>query len=248
MSQITPAVRADLAPGGKLRAGVNYGNFILATKDPATGESRGVAVDLLKEIAGRLQAATEIVAYDKVGVMVDDAKTGSWDIAFLGSEPAREREISFTAAYLEIEATYLVPGGSPLRHASEVDRDGIVVTAAARANYELFLSRTLKHAKLISAPDGGAAFDLLVSGKVNALAGLKEGLFGLAEKLPGSRILDGRFMGVQQSIGIPKGRDAGLQFLRAVVEDAKASGLVARAIERTGARGVTVAPAASIPG
>ena len=245
MSQITPAVRADLAPGGKLRAGVNYGNFILATKDPATGESRGVAIDLLKEIAGRLQAATEIVAYDKVGVMVDDAKTGSWDIAFLGSEPAREREISFTAAYLEIEATYLVLGGLPLRHASEVDRDGIVVTAAARANYELFLSRTLKHAKLISAPDGGAAFDLLVTGKVNALAGLKEGLFGLAEKLPGSRILDGRFMGVQQSIGIPKGRDAGLQYLRAIVEDAKASGLVARAIEKTGARGVSVASKAS---
>src|SRR6266850_654274 len=148
MSQITPAVRADLAPGGTLRVGINYGNFILASKDPVTGESRGVAVDLMGEIARRLHVATEIVAYDKVGVMVDDAKTGSWDIAFLGSEPAREREISFTAAYLEIEATYLVPAASPLRHASDVDRDGITVTAAARANYELFLSRTLKHATL----------------------------------------------------------------------------------------------------
>jgi polar amino acid transport system substrate-binding protein len=245
MSQITPAVRSDLAPSGTLRAGVNYGNFILATKDPASGESRGVAIDLLREIAGRLQVSTQIIAYDKVGVMVDEAKTGAWDIAFLGSEPAREREISFTAAYLEIEATYLVPGASTLRHASEVDRDGVVVTAAARANYELYLTRTLKQAKLISAPDGGAAFELLVTGKVQALAGLKEGLFGLAEKLPGSRILDGRFMGVQQSIGIPRGREAGLRFLRAVVEDAKASGLVARAIERTGARGVTVAPRAS---
>jgi polar amino acid transport system substrate-binding protein len=248
MSQITPAVRADLAPGGKLRVGINYGNFILASKDAASGESRGVAVDLMREIARRLDVPAEIVAYDKVGVMVDEAKTGAWDIAFLGSEPAREREISFTAAYLEIEATYLVPGASPLRHASEVDRDGVIVTAAARANYELFLSRTLEHAKLISAPDGGAAFELLVAGKVQALAGLKEGLIGLAEKFPGSRILDGRFMGVQQSIGVPKGRDAGLQYLRAVVEDAKASGLVARAIERTGARGVSVAPRASMPG
>jgi polar amino acid transport system substrate-binding protein len=244
MSQITPAVRADLAPGGTLRAGVNYGNFILATKEGATGEPRGVAIDLLREIAGRLQVPTQIVAYDKVGVMVDDAKTGAWDIAFLGSEPARKREISFTAAYLEIEATYLVPAASPLRHASEVDRDGVVVSAPARANYELYLSRTLQHAKLISAADGGAAFDLLASGQADALAGLKEGLFGLAEKLPGSRILDGRFMGVQQSIGIPKGREAGLRFLRAVVEDAKALGLVARAIERTGARGVSVAPPA----
>jgi polar amino acid transport system substrate-binding protein len=241
MSQITPAVRTELAPTGKLRAGINYGNFILATKDPATGESRGVAVDLMQEIARRLQVPVEIIAYDKVGVMVDEAKTGVWDIAFLGSEPAREREIGFTAAYLEIEATYLVPGASALRHASEVDREGVTVSAPARANYELFLSRTLKHAKLISAPDGGAAFDLLVTGKVHALAGLKEGLIGLAEKLPGSRILDGRFMGVQQSIGVPKGRDAGLSYLRAVVEDAKASGLVAKAIEKTGARGVSVA-------
>ena len=245
MSQITPAVRADLAPGGKLRVGINYGNFILASKDAASGESRGVAVDLMGEIARRLGVPSEIVAYDKVGVMVDEAKTGAWDIAFLGSEPAREREISFTAAYLEIDATYLVPGASALRNAGDVDRAGIVVSAPARANYELFLSRTLKHAKLISAPDGGAAFDLLATDKVQALAGLTEGLIGLAEKLPRSRILDGRFMGVQQSIGVPRGRDAGLQFLRAVVEDAKASGLVARAIERTGARGVSVAPSAS---
>jgi polar amino acid transport system substrate-binding protein len=225
--------------------GINYGNFILASRDPATGESRGVAIDLMREIARRLDVSAEIVAYDKVGVMVDEARTGAWDIAFLGSEPAREREISFTAAYLEIEATYLVPGDSPLRHASEVDRDGIVVTAAARANYELYLTRTLKQAKLVSAPDGPAAFDLLVNGKAHALAGLKEALIGLAGKLAGSRILEGRFMGVQQSIGVPKGRDAGLRFLRAVVEEAKASGLVARAIERTGARGVTVAPAAA---
>ena len=246
MSQITPAIRADLAPGGKLRAGINYGNFILASKDSATGESRGVAVDLMWEIARHLAVPAEIVAYDKVGVMVDEAKTGAWDIAFLGSEPAREREISFTAAYLEIEATYLVPGSSALRHAADVDRDGMTVSAPARANYELFLSRTLTHANLTSAPDGGAAFDLLVAGKVHALAGLTEGLIGLAEKFPGSRILAGRFMGVQQSIGVPRGRDAGLQFLRAVVEDAKASDLVARAIARTGARGVTVAPSTPV--
>jgi len=115
MSQITPAVRADLTSNGTLRAGINYGNFILATKDKATGESRGVAVDLLHEVGKRLGVPVEIVAYDSVGAMVDAAKTAAWDIAFLGSEPAREREISFTAAYLEIEATYLVPPGSPLK-------------------------------------------------------------------------------------------------------------------------------------
>lgn len=242
MSQITPAIRDALAPGGKLRAGINYGNFILATKDPASGESRGVAVDLMNELGRRLEVPVEIVAYDSVGAMVDAAKTGAWDIAFLGSEPAREREISFTAAYLEIEATYLVPAGSRLRAIADVDQEGVKIAASARANYELYLGRTLQRARLVQAQGGNAAFDLLVKGEVDALAGLRQALIDLAEKLPGSRMLDGRFMGVQQSIGVPKGRDAGLAYLRGFVEDAKASGLVARAIERTGARGVSVAP------
>jgi len=245
MTQLPPSVRADLAPTGTLRAGINYGNFILAKKDPATGESRGVAIDLTAEVATRLAVPFEIVAFDTVGAMVDAAKTGVWDIAFLGSEPAREAVISFTGAYLEIEATYLVNGASGLRTAAEVDRAGVRVAAPARANYELFLRRTLTHATLESAPDADAAFELLVRGQVDALAGLKQALITLNEKLRGSRILDGRFMAVQQSIGVPKGRAAGLAYLRGVVEEAKASGLVARAIERTGARGVSVAPKAS---
>ena len=245
MSQITPAVRTDLAPTGKLRAAINYGNFILATKDKASGESKGVAIDLANDLARRLGVPLEIVAYDLVGVMVDAAPTNAWDVAFLGSEPAREVLIDFTAAYLEIDATYLVHGDSPLRTAAEVDRAGVRVSAPARGNYELYLKRTLKAAELTSTDGANAAFDLLVTRKVDALAGLKQALIGLAEKLPGSRILDGRFMGVQQSIGVPKGKTAGLAYLRGVVEEAKASGLVARAIERTGARGVSVAPAAS---
>ncbi len=243
-SQVTPAVRADLAPTGKVRAGINYGNFILATKDPATGESRGVAVDLTRELGQRLGVPVEIVAHDSVAALVDAAKTGAWDIAFLGSDPARETVISFTAAYLEIEATYLVPAGSSLRAVTDVDREGVRVAAPARANYELFLSRNLKRAQLVRAPSTDAAFDLLVTGKADALSGLKQALIGFADKLPGSFMLDGRFMAVQQSIGVPKGRDAGLQYLRGFVEDAKSSGLVARAIDRTGARGVSVAPKA----
>ena len=246
MTTITPQARAELVPTGTLRAGINYGNFILAVKDRASGESRGVAIDLIGELGRRLEVPTHIVAYDSVAVMVDQAKTGAWDVAFLGSDPARETVISFTAAYLEIEATYLVPGSSSLRHAAEVDRAGLRVAAPSKANYELFLSRNLHHGQLVSAPGPGseAAFELLTSGQVDALAGLTQGLIGLSAKLPGSRLLEGRFMAVQQSIGIPKGRDAGLAYLRGVVEDAKASGLVARAIERTGARGVTVAPPA----
>jgi polar amino acid transport system substrate-binding protein len=203
-----------------------------------------VAVDLLQEVGRRLGVPVQIVAYDSVAVMGDAAPSGVWDIAFLGSDPLREALMSFTAAYLEIDATYLVPAGSPLRTAAEVDREGVQVAAPARANYELFLSRNLKHARLVSAQGGDLAFNLLATGKVDALAGLTQGLLGLAPKLPGSRLVDGRFMGVQQSIAVPRGREAGLAYLRRVVEDAKASGLVARAIERTGARGVSVAPPA----
>lgn len=244
MTEPTAAVRADLAPTGKLRAGINYGNFILVRKDPASGESRGVSIDLTRELARRLGVPVEIVAYDTIIAQVDAAKTGAWDIAFLGSDPARESVMSFTAAYMEIEATYLVPANSLLRAATDVDREGVRIAAPARANYELFLSRNLKKAKLVSAPNADAAFDLLVSGKVEAYAGLTQALIGLVDKLPGSRIVDGRFMAVQQLIAVPRGRDAGLSYLRGFVEDAKASGLVARAIESTGARGVTVAPRA----
>ena len=244
MADVTPAVRTDLASTGTLRAAINYGNFILATKDKASGESRGVAVDLVQEVARRLGVPVAIVAYDSVAVMGDAAPTGVWDIAFLGSDPKREALMSFTAAYLEIEATYLVRGDSPLRTAAEVDRAGRKVAAPARANYELFLSRNLKAAQLVSTASGDAAFELLATGQVDALAGLTQALHDRLPQLAGSRIVEGRFMGVQQSIAVPKGRDAGLAFLRRVVEDAKASGLVARAIERTGARGVSVAPPA----
>ena len=175
----------------------------------------------------------------------DLAPTGAWDIAFLGSDPVREKIMSFTAAYIELDATYLVAGGSPLRNAAEVDRAGLRVTAPARANYELYLQRNLKHARLLPVQGNDAAFDLLATGKADALAGLTEGLIKLGAKLPGSRIVEGRFMAVQQSIAMPKGRDAGLAYLRSVVEDAKASGLVARAVERTGAKGVAVAPPAN---
>ena len=244
MPDITAAVRNDLAPTGKVRAGINYGNFILAQKDKATGESRGVAVDLASELGRRLGVPVEIVAYDSVAVMGDDAPTGKWDIAFLGSDPAREKIMSFTAAYIELDATYLVPGASPLKNASEVDRAGLRITAPARANYELYLQRNLKHAKLLSVANNDAALELMTTGKADALAGLTQGLANMSAKFPGSRIVEGRFMAVQQSIAVPKGREAGLSYLRSVVEDAKGSGLVARAVEKTGAKGVTVAPPA----
>ena len=241
MTAITPSVRHELAATGTLRAAINYGNFILATRDTATGESRGVAIDLANEIARRLGVPLGIVPYDLVSVMVEAAPTNAWDISFLGSDPLREHLISFTNAYLEIEATYLAPAGSSLRTADDVDQPGRRVSAPAKANYELYLRRNLKRAELVSAENTDAAVTLLKAGKVDALAGLKQALIGLTDVMPDYRIVDGRFMAVQQSIGVPKGRDAALGFLRDVVDDAKRSGLVAKAIERTGARGVSVA-------
>jgi polar amino acid transport system substrate-binding protein len=239
-----PAARADLAPTGRLRAGINFGNAILATRDAPGGESRGVAVDLARELGRRLGVPVDLVAYPSVAAMVDAVGTGAWDIAFLGADPARAGEIGFTAAYLELEATYLVGAGSPLHAVADVDREGVRVAAPARAAYELFLRRSLRQARLTSAPGADAAFDLLAAGQVDALAGLVQPLIGLLAKLPGARLLDGRFMAVQQAVGVPRGRDAGLEYLRGFVEEAKASGLVARAIEKIGARGVSVAPAA----
>ena len=239
--QVPPPARGELAPTGTLRAGINYGNVILARKDPATGESSGVAIDLARELARRLGVPVEIVAYDSVGAMVDGAKAGAWDIAFLGADPARAAEINFTAPYVELEATYLVPAGSPLRAIADVDHEGVRVAAPARAAYELFLTRSLKRARLVRAQGADAAVDLLMSGQVEALAGLRQALIAPAAKLPGSRILDGQFMAVQQAVGVPKGRDAGVAYLRGFVEEAKASGLVARAIQKTGAIGVSVA-------
>jgi polar amino acid transport system substrate-binding protein len=240
----SPAARADLAPTGKLRAGVNYGNVVLVQKDPVTGESRGPAIDLARELGRRLGVPVEIVAYTSVGAMFDGAKTGAWDIAFLGADPARAGEIDFTAAYLELETTYLVSPGSRLLTMVDVDQDGVRVAAPARAAYELYLSRNLQRANLVRTENANVAFDLLVAGKVEALAGLRQALIPLAEKLPGSRILDGRIMAVPQAVGTPKGRDAGLAYLRAYVEEAKASGMVARSIAKTGFRGVAVAPRA----
>ena len=245
MIDVTAAVRADLTPTGKLRAGINYGNFILVTKDQVTGESSGVAIDLVNDLAQRLGVSSEIVAYDSVVAMGDAAPANVWDIAFLGADPQREKLMNFTAAYLELDATYLVPGDSQFRTAAEVDSNEVCIAAPARVNYELFLSRNLKHARLMSAQNEDAAFDLLATGKVDALAGLTQSMLRFAKKLPGSRVLDGRFMGVPQAIAIPKSRDAGLAYLRSFVEEAKISGFVARAVDtikQKGIQGVSVAP------
>jgi polar amino acid transport system substrate-binding protein len=244
---VSPSLRAELAPTGRLRVGINYGNLVLATRDPAGGDLRGVAVDLARELGTRTGLPIELVGYESAGKMVDAQQAGGWDIAFLAIDPGRAEQISFTAPYVEIEGTYLVPAGSPLRAIADVDREGVRVGVSSKSAYDLFLSRSLRHAELVRAPNPNGAFELIVDGKVDVVAGVKQHLLANTGKLAGSRVLDGRFMAIQQALGIPKGREAGALYLREFIEDVKASGLVAQAIEKAGISGVSVAPRAPIP-
>jgi len=241
---VSPATRSELAPTGKLRVGINVQNFLLVNKR-SDGEYSGIAVDLGRELSKRLGVPVELVAFDTAGKLADAVKSGAWDVAFLGNEPSRANEIAFSAAYLEIEAGYLVPAGSPIRTIADVDREGVRVAVNAKSAYDLYLTRNLQRAKLHRAPTVDASYDLFVADKLDVLAGLKPRLVMDAEKLPGSRVLEGRFSAVQQSIGTPQGRPAGAKYLREFAEDVKASGFVAKSIEKNAVRGVSVAPMAA---
>jgi polar amino acid transport system substrate-binding protein len=246
MPQVSSAVRADLAPTGTLRAAINYGNPILAQGSPATGDLRGIAVDLARELARRVGAPVALVPYDAAGKMTDALKTGAWDVAFLAVDPARASEISFTAPYVEIEGTYLVPAGSPVRAIADVDREGVRIAAGAKSAYDLFLSRNLTRAQIVRAATPAEAIDIFKKDKLEAVAGVRQALVTAAATIPGSRVLEDRFMVIAQAAGVPKGRDAGARYLREFIEDAKASGLVAQALKKSGVDGATIAPPASV--
>ena len=237
---MTPAEQAELAPGGKLRVGVNLGNFLLVNKDAASGELRGVVPDLAGELARRLGVPVELIAYPGPGQVADAAGTGAWDVAFIGAEPQRAASIAFTPAYVEIPATYLVPPGSPIRSIDEVDRPGVRIATAARSAYDLYLSRNLKHARLVRAEGLPASYDLFVSEKLEALSGLLPRLTSDVKQLPGARILEGRFTAIQQAIGTPKSRAAAAAYLREFVASIKTSGLLAAAIARHHVEGVSI--------
>lgn len=241
---MSPAsVVSDVAPTGILRVGINYGNPVLATRDPRTGELRGVAVELARELGKQFDVPLKLVGFESAGQMVEGLNAGAWDVAFLAFDPVRASEITFTAPYIEIEGTYLVTGASPLQTIADVDRSGVRIGVSANSAYDLFLTRRLRLAELVRAADPSAALELLATGKVDAVAGVRQSLMAYAEKLPGSRIFAGRFMTIQQALGIPRGRDEGARVLREFIEDVKTSGLVARAIEKSGVHGVSVAPA-----
>ena len=240
---VPPAAKAELAPTGKLRAGINFQNVLLTTLGP-NGEQGGVAVEFVRELARELQVPIEIIAYQSAGTTADAVRKGEWDVSVLGDEPERAKEIAFATPLTEIEATYLVPAGSPIRTLDDVDRPGVRIAVGAKSAYELYLSRTIKHAELVRIPGLEAAAQRFVDDKLEALAGLKPQLLELAPKLPGSRILEGNFTVVRHTAGTPRGRDAAAAYLREFVEYVKAAGLVAKWIEQSGVKGLSVAPPA----
>ena len=232
------ALATTLAPTGALRAGVNLSNFLLVTGRAENGDPQGVSPDMCAAIAERLGVPVEYVCYATPGELADAAADEAWDIGLIGAEPARAEKIAFTAAYSEIECTYLVPAGSPIQSIDEVDRPGIRIAVSARSAYDLWLERNIEHATLVRAQGLDASYDLFVSEQLDVLAGLRPRLVTEVEKLPGARVLDGKFSAVQQAVGTPRSRgEASAEFLAEFVEEAKSSGLVASLIERHGVVG-----------
>lgn len=241
---MSPDILAQLAPTGVLRAGINMSNFLLVSSRTPDGGPAGVSPDMAAAIADRLGVPVRYVPYPRPGELADAAGTDAWDIGLIGAEPQRAEKIAFTAAYAEIQATYLLRPGVEAATIADVDRPGIRIAVAARAAYDLWLERNIRHATLLRAPSLDGSLDLFLEQGLEVLAGLRPKLLSDIAKVPGGRILDGQFMAVQQAIGTAKGNAAGARFLAGFVEEAKANGLVARLIEKHGVQGLSVAPPA----
>jgi len=241
--QASQQIVSELAPTGVLRAAINMGNFLLVSGKDPNGDPSGVSPDMAAAVAARLGVPVKYMPYARPGEMADDAEKGLWDIGNIGAEPQRAAVINFTAAYAEIEATYLVPAGSPIKNVGEVDQPGKRIAVTARSAYGLWLENNVKKAELLQFDSADAAIKAFVDQKMDAYAGLRPGLLPVIEKLPGSRMLDGQFTAVQQAIGTPKKNTASFPFLRDFVEESKQNGLIASLIERHGVAGrLSVAP------
>lgn len=240
-----PDVLAALAPTGRVRAAINFGNPVLAQADPATGEARGVSVDIARELGRRLGVGVDLVTFDAAGKVFAALGEGAWDVAFLAIDPKRAAEIDFTAPYVIIEGSYMVPADSPLRTVDDVDRPGVRIAVGNGSAYELYLSRTIRHAQLVRAPTGPEAIEMFLRDGLEAAAGVKSPLQTFARGRTDLRVMDGRFMAIEQAMGTPKGRAAGLAYLRGMIEELKASGFVAEGLARSGQRDAIVAPAAA---
>ena len=241
----------QLAPSGTLRAAINLGNPVLAQRDAATGELHGISVELAREIARRLDVPVQFVPYDAAGKVFEALQSSAWDMAFLAIDPKRATEIAFTAPYVINEGSYMVLTSSPLQAIAEVDRAGVRIAVGHGSAYELFLSRTLQHAQLLRFATGSEAIAAFLRDGLDAVAGVKSPLQKFVQDRADLRVMGGRFMAIEQAVGMPKGRGTpaaaarALEFLRALVEDAKSSGSIAAGLARTGQHDAQVAPPAA---
>jgi polar amino acid transport system substrate-binding protein len=244
------AVMKELAPTGRLRVGVALGPTVGAgnvAKDPGTGKLKGTAIDLGKELADRLGVPVEYVPYANSGALTEAADSNAWDVAFLPVDDERRKKVAFGPAHMVLQSTYLVAPGSPISTHAEVDRPGVRVagienTATTRAS-----QRSLKTVTIANVKTADELFELLRTGKADAVVQSREALNGLAAKLPGARVLDGSFLNSFVAVAVPKGRPAALAYVSAFIEEAKASGLVRRTFDNVGLKGSVVAPAGQMP-
>ncbi|WP_047782951.1 transporter substrate-binding domain-containing protein [Variovorax paradoxus] len=243
---VAPALVSAFAPGGTLRASINLGNPILANKDAATGEPVGVSIDLAREFARRLGVGIELVVFEKATASVDAVRNEKADIGFFAIDPARSEGLLFTAPYVLIEGSYLVRESSELTDNTQVDAKGHRISVGAGSAYDLFLTRAIEQAEIIRLQGAAAALAALRSGAVEVAAGIRQLLEAEARREPGVRVLPGRFMVIQQAMGTPASRGAAAQaLLAAFVEEMKASGFVADALQRHRIEGAIVAPAST---
>jgi polar amino acid transport system substrate-binding protein len=243
----TPSIRSAFTPTGTLRAAINLGNPILAYRGE-DGAARGVSVDLAGEFARLLGVDLELVVVATAGKSVDAVASDGADIGFFAIDPLRGAHIAFSAAYVLIEGCYLVKDASPIRANGDVDAAAHRVVVGTGSAYDLYLTRTLQHAQILRAPTSPAVVDTFLESGADVAAGVKQQLEADAQRRGGLRLLDGRFMVIQQAMGVPKSRgEDAAAFLAHVVERMKAGGFVAEALGRHGVRGASVAPPAGGP-
>lgn len=243
-NDVSPDIVKDLAPTGRLRAAINFGNSVLAQRDPAGGVPRGVSADLARELAKRLNVPIDYVTFDAAGKVFDALKTGVWDIAFLAVDPVRSEGIAFTAPYVVIEGAYAVPADSAIKSNEEVDRAGNRIAVARGSAYDLYLTRAIKNATLVREGSGVEALNLFVRDKLEVGANVKQPLVAFAQQQGNIRVLPGRFMVIEQAMGTPKNRETGVRYLRGFVEEMKASGFVAASLQTSNQPDAAVAPPA----
>lgn len=242
--QPTPAIRQAFTPTGALRASINLGNPILAGRG-ATGAPDGISVDLARALAARLGVRLELVVFDAAGKSVAAVTDEAADVGFFAIDPLRGAGLHFTRPYILIEGSYLVRDGSPVQDNAQVDSAGTTVMVGTGSAYDLYLTRELKQATILRASTSPTVVQEFLAQSADVAAGVRQQLESDAARTPGLRLLPGRFMVIEQAMGMPRSRSSeAAAYLADFVEDMKRTGFVADAMVRHGIQGARVAPVA----